>query len=143
MLDRRWVAGPLVLSACLLPACAAKPFAEPASIQTSASPDQSFQCVTLQLDSLGYKRSSYDKDDRRITGTQIDTEARRPDTQFRRLLNRIEVEVAAGTNGQTSIEAVGHTFGEYTTQRGPTEVEEKASDDVKSATQKLLAKCRS
>jgi hypothetical protein len=38
---------------------------------------------------------------------------------------------------------VAHTFAEYTTQRGPTEVEEKASSEVRSAAQELLERCRS
>jgi hypothetical protein len=38
---------------------------------------------------------------------------------------------------------VGHTFAEYTTQRGPTEVEEKPSDQVRADTQQLLKRCAS
>jgi hypothetical protein len=68
---------------------------------------------------------------------------RRSDTQFRRLLNKLDVEVAPAADGQTSIDVQAHTFAEYTTQRGPTEVEEKSSADVNSASQELLTRCRS
>jgi hypothetical protein len=94
------------------------------------------------MSALGYKQSSVDVDERRVSGTKIDTKRRRPDTQFRRILNKLEVEVAPQADGQTSIEVQGRTFAEYTTQRGPTEVEEKASGDVKEATQQLLEQCR-
>jgi hypothetical protein len=53
----------------------------------------------------------------------------------------MEVEVGANAGGQTSIDVTTHTFAEYTTQRGPTEVEEKASAEVKEDAQKLLKAC--
>ena len=61
--------------------------------------------------------------------------------QFRRMVHRLDIEVGPGANGQTSIEAQGHTFAEYATQRGPTEVEEKASAEVQDAARKLLQTC--
>jgi hypothetical protein len=124
----------------LLAACSQR-YAAPASIQTAAAPEETFDCVKHQLSSIGYKQSSIDVDEHRITGTKYDTEARRADVQFRRLVNRIMVQVAPDANGQTSVQAESHTFAEYTTQRGPTEVEEPASEEVKQDTQKLLAAC--
>jgi hypothetical protein len=91
---------------------------------------------------LGYKQSSVDVDARRINGTKIDTKSRRPDVQFRRVLDKLEVEVAPQADGQTGINVQGRTFAEYTTQRGPTEVEEKASAEVQSAAEQLLQRCR-
>jgi len=137
MQHRVLFAGALLLSGC------AHTFPTHASARTSAGPDETFDCVKRQLAPLGYKQTSIDVDGHRINASKIDPKARRPDTQFRRVLDKLEVEVAAEADGQTSIKATGHTFAEYTTQRGPTEVEEKASDEVKSATQQLLERCRS
>jgi hypothetical protein len=137
MHHRAWFAGTLLLAAC------AQRFAAETSIRTSASPDETFECVRKQLDTLGYKRTSYDTDARRISGTKIDQKTRRSDTQFRRMLDKLEVEVSPQTDGQTSIQVAGRTFAEYTTQRGPTEVEEKASQGVRSASQQLVQRCRS
>ena len=120
----------------------AQRYAAPASARTSAGPAEAFNCVKRQMASLGYKQNSLDTEAHRISGTKIDTKSRRPDTQFRRMLDRLEVEVAAQADGQTGIEVQARTFAEYTTQRGPTEVEEKASEAVKSAAQKLLEPCR-
>ena len=125
----------------LLSACAQR-YAAPARLQTSAAPQEAFECVKRQMASLGYKQTSIDVDEHRIAGTKYDTEARRADVQFRRLVHRIEVDVAPDASGQTEIGVQGHTYAEYTTQRGPTEVEEKASNQVKEATQKLLDACR-
>ena len=125
----------------LLYACAQR-YAAPASAPSSLSPEETFSCVRREMPGLGYKQSSVDVDARRINGTKIDNKSRRPDTQFRRILDKLEVEVAPQANGQTGINIQGRTFAEYTTQRGPTEVEEKASDEVQSAAEQLLKRCR-
>ena len=126
----------LILSAC------AQRYSAPTSVRTSAAPDDTFDCVKRQLTALGYKQTSIDVDERRISGSKIDTKSRRPDTQFRRILDKLELEVAAQADGQTGIEVQGRTFAEYTTQRGPTEVEEKPSEEVKMSTRQLLERCR-
>jgi hypothetical protein len=129
-------------SALLLAGCGQR-LATPVSARTSAGPDETFDCLKRQLKELGYRQTSIDVNDHRISGTKIDDKTRRADTQFRRMLNKIEVQVAPQADGQTGIEVRGRTFAEYTTQRGPTEVEEKASDEVRAAQQQLLEKCRS
>lgn len=134
----RWLFGTILL----LPACAQQPYAASASTRTPAAPEQALDCVKRQLPKLGYKQSSLDTGDHRINATQYDTEARRADVQFRRLVNRLEVEIGPEAGGQTSIDVRSRTFAEYTTQRGPTEVEEKPSAEVNDAAQKLLAACR-
>jgi hypothetical protein len=137
MHHRVFLLGSILLSAC------GQRLAAPAKGSTSASPDETFECVKNQMAALGFKQSSVDADERRVSATKIDMKTRRSDTQFRRLLDRLEVEVAAAADGQTSIDVRGHTFAEYTTQRGPTEVEEKPSADVNAASQELLSRCRS
>jgi hypothetical protein len=117
--------------------------AAPARGSTSASPEETFECVKNQMTALGFKQTSVDADEHRVSGTKVDMKTRRSDTQFRRLLNKLDVEVAPAADGQTSIDVQAHTFAEYTTQRGPTEVEEKSSADVNSASQELLTRCRS
>ena len=137
MHHRAWFAATLLLAAC------AQSFAAKTTVRTSATPDQTFECVRKQLDTLGYRRTSLDTDARRVNATKIDEKTQRSDTQFRRMLNKLEVEVSPQADGQTSLRVAGRTFADYTTQRGPTEVEEKASDEVRSASQKLLERCRS
>ena len=132
----RWLIGTLLL----LPACG-QHYAEPASVQTSAGPDAAFDCVKRQLPTLDYKQRSIDVAEHRITAQKYDLEARRSDVQFRRLIHRMEIEVGANAGGQTSIDVISHTIADYTTQRGPTEVEEKASPEVKEDAQKLLKAC--
>jgi hypothetical protein len=123
--------------------CGQKSYSTPVSMQTSASPDQTYACVRKQLGELGYKQSSLDTPELRVTANKIDNKSRRPDVQFRRMVEKLEVDVAAGANGQTSIQVLGRTFGEYSTHRGPTEVEENASQQVKTDAQTLMERCRS
>jgi hypothetical protein len=129
-------------TALLLAGCAQR-LATPVSARTSAGPEETFDCVKRQVKELGYRQTSIDVNEHRISATKIDDKTRRADTQFRRMLNKIDVEVAPQADGQTGIEVMGRTFAEYTTQRGPTEVEEKASDEVRAAQQQLLERCSS
>ena len=138
MLYRVLFAGVVAVSAC-----GQKSFSSPVSTRTSAGPDETFACVKKQLGELGYRQTSQDVSEFRVTATKIDLKSRRADTQFRRMLNKLEVDVAAEADGQTSIEALGQTFAEYATHRGPTEQQEKASEQVKADAQTLLERCRS
>lgn len=129
-------------AALLLSSCSA-PFSKTTSIRTSASPEETFACVKQQLGALGYRQTSLDAAEFRIAASKIDPKVRRSDTQFRRMLNKLEVEVAAEADGQTSLSARARTVAEYTTQRGPTEVEEKASTEARGDAQQLFDRCRS
>jgi hypothetical protein len=137
MLYRALFAGAVTLSAC------GQTLSSPVSTRTSAGPEDTYTCVRKQLGELGYKQTSYDATELRIAATKLDTKSRRPDVQFRRIHNKLDVKVAAEADGKTSIEVLPRTFAEYTTQRGPTEEQEKASEEVKSDAQQLLERCRS
>ena len=137
MLYRVFLGAAVFLAGC------GKTLSTPVSTATSAGPDETFACVKKQLGELGYRQSSSDVTEHRITTTKIDSKSRRPDTQFRRILNKLDVDVSAAATGQTSIEVLPRTFAEYTTQRGPTEVQEQASELVKADAQQLLERCRS
>jgi hypothetical protein len=133
----------MFLGAAVLLAGCGKALSTPVNTATSAGPDDTFVCVKKQLGELGYRQTSSDVPEHRIAATKIDSKSRRPDTQFRRILNKLDVDVSAAADGRTSIEALPRTFAEYTTQRGPTEVQERASELVKADAQQLLERCRS
>jgi hypothetical protein len=134
---RRFLAGFVALAGC------AHAYTSPTVVRTSTAPGIVFDCVKQQIGVLGYKQSSIDTDALRVNATKIDLKTRRSDTQFRRILNKLEVEVAPGADGQTSLQVVPHTFAEYTTQRGPTEEEEKPEESVTNDAQRLVEACRS
>ena len=136
MVYRRFLAGFVALTGC------AHAYTSPTTVKTSTAPGVVFDCVKQQIGVLGYKTSSIDTDALRVNATKIDLKTRRSDTQFRRILQKLEVEVAPGADGQTSLEVVPHTFGEYTTQRGPTEVEEKPMEAVTNDAHSLVEACK-
>ena len=131
------------LGAAVLLAGCGKALSTPVSTRTSAGPEDTFACVKKQLGELGYRQSSSDVAEHRLSATKIDSKSRRPDVQFRRILNKLDVDVSATAEGQTSIDVLPRTFAEYTTQRGPTEEQERASELVKADAQTLLERCRS
>jgi hypothetical protein len=58
------------------------------------------------------------------------------------MVDRLEIEVAPSTGEAIStIRVQASTFAELTTQRGPTEIQEKASERARNAAQTILQKC--
>src|SRR5687768_3315206 len=101
----------------------------------AAAPD-AFSCVRDELKAVDFRQTAYDAEKLRVTAVRFDESQRRPDTQFRRMVDRLEIEVAPGTGEAIStITAKASTFAELTTQRGPTEIQEKASETARSAAQ--------
>jgi hypothetical protein len=133
----------LLVCAFALAGCGRSTFSKPVSGRTSAGPDETFACVKKQVGELGYRQTSNDVGDRRITASKFDYKTRRPDVQFRRMVDKLEVTVAAESDGQTGIQVEGSTFVEYSTHRGPTEEQEKASAQVNADAAQLLERCRS
>ena len=133
----------LLVGAFVLAGCGQKTFSAPVTGRTSAAPEETYACVKKQLGELGYKQTSNDVDEMRVTGNKYDYKTRRPDVQFRRMVDKLNVSVAAESDGQTGIQVEGSTFAEYSTHRGPTEEQEKASAQVKADAAQLIERCRS
>ena len=110
---------------------------------TSPAPaPDAFECARNQLKGVGFAQTSYDVDEMRITARKFDDTQRRPDVQFRRIVDRLEIEVAPGAgNAVTNIKIDAKTFAEYTTHRGPTEEQDKTSTTARTAAQTILQKC--
>lgn len=105
------------------------------------APD-AFECVRNQLKTVSFAQTSYDTEALRLTARKFDDTQRRPDVQFRRMVDRLEIEVAPGTAGAvTNIKVDAKTFAELTTHRGPTEEQEKTSTAAREAAQTIIQKC--
>ena len=112
-----------------------------AGTSPAPAPD-AFECARNQLKGVGFAQTSYDVDEMRITAHKFDETQRRPDVQFRRLVDRLEIEVAPGAgNAVTNIKIDAETFAEYTTHRGPTEEQDKTSATARAAAQTILQNC--
>ena len=108
---------------------------------TAPAPD-AFACVRDQLKAVGFTQSSYDTEALRVNARKFDETARRPDVTFRRLVDRLEIEVQPGSGAEMSrIQVEAKTFGEFVNQRGPTEVQEATSETARAAAQTIIDKC--
>jgi hypothetical protein len=108
----------------------------------SPTPDV-FACVRGQLKANRFDQTSIDVNDNRLTARKYDETVRRPDVTFRRLVDRLEIEVAPGAGGDslTMLSVKARTFGETVNQRGPTETQERTSETARGAAQSIVDKC--
>jgi hypothetical protein len=107
------------------------------------TPD-AFACVREQLKALDYTQTSIDLKEYRVTARKFDENVRRPDTQFRRMVDRIEVRVEPGSGTEiTVIQVAVMTLAELTTQRGPTEIQERTSEAARTAAETIVQRCSS
>jgi hypothetical protein len=102
-----------------------------------------FACVRGQLKANRFDQTSIDVDENRLTARKYDETVRRPDVTFRRLVDRLEIEVAPGVGGDsvTTISVKARTFGETVNQRGPTEDQERTSETARATAQSIIDKC--
>jgi hypothetical protein len=132
---------PMLGTLLLVGACGGGTYFSTLTATPSSSPADAIDCVRSQFRKLGYQQTSYDEPGFRVTARKIDNEAHRADPQFRRNIDRIEVQAAPAAEGNTSLTVTGRTFAELETHRGPTEEEERASARVKQSSQAILDAC--
>lgn len=135
MTSRCLLAAPLVLAACgggtQYTTLAASPAAGPAAV---------IDCIRSQLGKLDYQQVAYDVRGHRVVAKKTDATANRANPRFLRVINQIEVQATTEASG-TGLRVIAHTIGQYSTQRGPTDVEEKASSQVNQDAESLLQAC--
>jgi hypothetical protein len=132
---------PLLVLGTGLAGCAGGAFASTISGTSPAAPPDAFECIRNQLGKVGFRQTSYNTEELRVAGHQYDETTRRSDTQFRRLVNRVEFQVSPSADGTTSMTAEAATFAELTTHRGPTEEQEKTSEKARSTAETVLQRC--
>jgi hypothetical protein len=132
-----------ILGALLLIGACGGPGSLPIALTASpaSSPPDAIACVKAKLDTLGYAPTSFDQTDLRLTARKIDNSLNRADPQYRRNIDRLEVQATPSADGKTTLAVIGHTFAEYETHRGPTEQEEPASSNVRQSAQALVDAC--
>jgi hypothetical protein len=108
----------------------------------SPTPDV-FACVRKQLKVNKFDQASMDVTENRLNARKFDETVRRPDVTFRRLVDRLEIEVAPGAGGDTvsTLSINARTFAENVNQRGPTETQEKTSQTAQAASQAIVDSC--
>lgn len=103
-------------------------------------PAEAFDCVRSQIPVVGYDQTSGDIEGHRLTARKYDWETRSADIRFRRMIERLSIEIKEAEAG-AQLKIGAHTFAELMTQRGPTEIEQQASAGVKAAAQAIIEAC--
>jgi hypothetical protein len=133
---------PALLALGLLAACSNAPLATSLTASSPSPAPDVFQCAREQIKALEFDQSSIDVREHRLNARRYDETARRPDVQFRRVVDRLEIEASPASGGAvTTLKVTPRTFGEYTTQRGPTETQERTSQTAQEAAEKLIERC--
>ena len=132
---------PILGTVLLLGACGGASYPTTLTASPATSAAEVIDCVRAKLRPLGYQQTSYDEIEFRVTARKIDNTAYRADPQYRRNVDRLEVQATPRADGKTSLTVTGRTFAELETHRGPTEEEERASADVKQSSQSIVDAC--
>jgi hypothetical protein len=125
----------------LVGACGGATYPVTLTASPSTSAADAIDCVRGQFRKLGYQQTAYDEIDFRVTARKNDNSVQRADPQYRRNIDRLEIQAAPTADGKTSLTVTGRTFAELETHRGPTEEEQQASAGVKQSSQAILDAC--
>jgi hypothetical protein len=123
-------------------ACAPGSLVQSTSAPSTAPAPDAYACVRDRIKATGFNQTSYDTDELRITAQKYDETTRRADVTFRRMVDRLAIDVSPGAGGELSrITVEATTFAQRITQRGPTEEQERPSETARAAAQTILEKC--
>jgi hypothetical protein len=125
----------------LVGACGGGTYAATLTASPSAGPADAIACAKAQLRPLGYQQTAFDELDNRLNARKVDNSVQRADPRYRRNVDRLEIQAAAGADGTSVLTVTGRTFAEFETHRGPTEEEQRASANVKQSAQAILDAC--
>lgn len=127
--------------AFVVAACGAKTLYVHNDVVSPSDPEKVLSCTKAQYDSMGYKVSRYDQEDRRIVGKKIRKDIQRSDPSFYKAFDLIDAEMAPDASGNTKLKLTGHSFFDTRTYRGPTDQEQEATDTVKADMARLAQRC--
>jgi hypothetical protein len=109
--------------------------------QSTAAPDVALTCVQEKLKELGYDRVRLDTETRWVVYRKYDYSVKISSGTFRRAFELIDVRVHPEATGTTGLEIQAHTFHQYELQRGQTDEEQSASNNVKADAATLAQAC--
>jgi len=138
-MPRRTVAALFVAAG--LAACGNKSIYVHDDLMSQSDPEKMLACTKAQFDSMRYKVSRYDADDRRLEGKKLRPDIQRADPGFYRAYELIEVLITPDASGHTKMALQGHSFFDTRGYQGPKDVEQAASDTVKADMARVADRC--
>ena len=124
-----------------LAACGNKSIYVHDDIMSQSDPEKMLACTKAQFDSMRYKVSRYDVDDRRLEGKKLRPDITRPEPGFYRAYELIEVLITPDASGHTKMALKGRSFFDTRGYQGPQDVEQAASDTVKRDMARVADRC--
>lgn len=131
----------LVASAVALAGCG-RAIATSSVSESQLAPADAFQCVMKEFETLGYQRTSYDKDALRTTARKVNPKITFSNVQFRKTWDLLEAQAQAGAAG-TDLKVTASTAAEYFGQTGPVLNTIETSPEAKEAAATLQRTCSS
>ena len=114
---------PILGTLLLVGACGGGSYPATLTASPAASPAAVIDCARAKLRPLGYQQTSFDEIEFRVTARKIDNSTHRADPQYRRNVDRLEVQAAPAADGKTSLTVTGSSgdaAASVTAQRQPT-----------------------
>jgi hypothetical protein len=130
----------------ILPVCAlltvacGRTIAMSSKTESKLAPPDAYKCVTKQLDTLGFERTSHDDKEFRLTARKVNPKITFSSPTFQRTWDQLEAQAVAGPAG-TELQMKASTAAQYFVQTGLVLNELSPSDDVKQAAQELMRRC--
>lgn len=131
----------LLSCAVALSACGQKSIYVHDDIMSQSDPEKMLACTKAQFDSMKYKVSRYDVNDRRLEGKKLRPDIQRADPSFYRAFDELQVLITPDASGNTKMQVQGHSYFDSRTYQGPKDLEQPASDTVKSDMARLAERC--
>lgn len=125
----------LVLAAC------GRTLVSSLNTRSTMSPPDAFECVMKTFEAEGFKRSSYDKDEYRISARRVNTKISFSNVQFQKAYDVIEVDINSGASGETEMKLAASTMAEYFSQAGQVFETQQTSADAQEAARTIASRC--
>ncbi len=111
------------------------------AVAPAVLPDSAFVCVAKELETLGFKRTAYNTEDRTISGQRTAKTPRESNALAREWYDQLDVKLLPGNAGGTDMTVKASSFMVVATQRGPTAEEHDTYKEAEVAADSLITAC--
>ncbi|HEV8176163.1 MAG TPA: hypothetical protein VGP44_00600 [Gemmatimonadales bacterium] len=130
----------LLVTSILLVAACGRTVATSSQTQTQLAPADAFQCVMREFDSLGFRRTMFDKEELRTSARKVNPSITISNTQFRQGLDQLDVQVSPAAAG-TDLSVAASTVAEFFGQNGQSFSPLSTSAEARQAAATLAQRC--
>lgn len=111
------------------------------AVAPAVLPDSAYTCIVKELQTLGFKRTAYNTEDRTVSGQRVAKEPRESNALAREWYDQLDVKVLPSAAGGADMTVKASSFMVVSTQRGPTAEEHETYKQAELAADSLIAAC--